>query len=197
MSDLVRLIQSLDTQMRVVLGFFTQPTCVKVESALSVRSHYRKDGSTLELKALHTMHWLETVSRAQVLFLPLSSTISCFLKKAPAPSSWPSIVNQEGTWLVPHTALRKEATRRRCSRCLTVGAEWTRPTLVGWTPLIAAASHCHTDCLQFLIQRGANVGECAQSGQTAAHVAAEGGHLEVLLTLLDGSGCTGLLTERH
>ena len=49
------------------------------------------------------------------------------------------------------------------------------------TPLAVAAKKGHTDCVQLLLQRGAD-------GKGSAHLAAEGGHTKTLLALLD-AGC--------
>ena len=51
-----------------------------------------------------------------------------------------------------------------------------------------AADHGHVDCLQLLLERGADVNKRATDGGTAAHYAALRGHKKALLALLD-AGC--------
>ena len=56
------------------------------------------------------------------------------------------------------------------------------------TQLMCAATNGHTECLQLLIQRGADVRKRDKDGRTAAHHAALRGRKELLLALLD-AGC--------
>ena len=61
----------------------------------------------------------------------------------------------------------------------------------GKVPLMYAAQGGHTECVQLLLQRGANVNMRSASRSTAAHYAAEHGHKETLLALLNllDTGC--------
>ncbi len=54
------------------------------------------------------------------------------------------------------------------------------------TPLICAAGKGHTDCVEYLLQNGAQLDLKDQSGESALHMAALGGHLEVMKRLVDG-----------
>ena len=59
----------------------------------------------------------------------------------------------------------------------------------GETSLTYAAQEGHTDCVRLLLQRGADVNKPSGCRSTAAHYAAERGHSETLLALLDNAGC--------
>ena len=72
---------------------------------------------------------------------------------------------------------------------LEAGCDTDEVDYCGLTPLVHAAFKGHTECLQLLIQHGADVHKkCTRTGVTAAHIAALGGHKQVLLTLLE-AGC--------
>ena len=58
----------------------------------------------------------------------------------------------------------------------------------GETPLMVAAERGHRDCVQLLLQRGANARASTYFGRTVAHCAAECGDKETLLAVLD-AGC--------
>ncbi len=53
------------------------------------------------------------------------------------------------------------------------------------TPLIWAAEREHTDCMEYLIQNGAQLDLKNIYGNTALHLAARGGHLEVMKRLVE------------
>ena len=53
------------------------------------------------------------------------------------------------------------------------------------TPLHAAAEAGRPDCVQVLLEHGANVNQAQEGGLTALHMAARHGHLDVLQLLLD------------
>ena len=60
---------------------------------------------------------------------------------------------------------------------------------VGKAPLMYAAQGGHTECVRLLLEHGADVNKPSASRSTAAHYAAERGHKETLLALLDDVGC--------
>ena len=53
------------------------------------------------------------------------------------------------------------------------------------TPLMAAAGEGHTDCVQYLLQNGAQLDLEDHVGMTALHLAASLGHLEVMKRLVE------------
>ena len=53
------------------------------------------------------------------------------------------------------------------------------------TPLHAAAEAGRPDCVQVLLEHGANVNQAQEGGLTALHMAARHGHLDVIQLLLD------------
>ncbi len=53
------------------------------------------------------------------------------------------------------------------------------------TPLMWAAEGGHTDCVEYLIQNGAQLDLMDFKGRAAFHLAAEGGHLEVMKRLVE------------
>jgi ankyrin repeat protein len=55
----------------------------------------------------------------------------------------------------------------------------------GLTPLHLAASHCHTNVMAFLLNRGAAVNRKAQGGTTPLHLAAQEGCLDGVNLLLE------------
>ena len=62
------------------------------------------------------------------------------------------------------------------------------PDWAGRAPLMYAAQEGHTDCVQLLLQRGADVNKRSGCRSSSAHYAAGRGHRGSLLALLDG-GC--------
>ena len=54
-----------------------------------------------------------------------------------------------------------------------------------WTPLMWAARKGHKDCVQYLMQNGAQLDLKDEYGWTALHRAANGGHLEVMKRLVE------------
>ncbi len=58
----------------------------------------------------------------------------------------------------------------------------------GWMatiPLMYAAMRGHTDCVEYLLQNGAQLDLKDRDGKTALHLAADGGHLEVIKKLVE------------
>ena len=53
----------------------------------------------------------------------------------------------------------------------------------GWTPLIVANHHGHTDVVSMLIKAGAQLGKAAYGGATALDFAVQGGHRKVTSVL--------------
>ena len=70
---------------------------------------------------------------------------------------------------------------------LDAGAAVDEMDIFHVTPLMHAARNGHLDCVRLLIGRGADVHKRSGSGNgfTAAHYAAQGGHVEMLLALFD------------
>lgn len=63
------------------------------------------------------------------------------------------------------------------------------PDDAGLTPLDLAASYCHTNVVQFLLEKGATINATAKDGGTALHLAAQEGCADtVTLLLLKGAG---------
>lgn len=86
----------------------------------------------------------------------------------------------------------KEALRR----LLEAGCDTEATDGIGWTPLMLAAFHGHTDCVQLLTQHGANVNKCVQGGLTASHFAAQEGDLEAV-RMLFASGYVEVATSHR
>ena len=60
-------------------------------------------------------------------------------------------------------------------------------SLTGMTPLMYAVLDCHAECVQLLLDRGADAYKVSCDGCTAVHHAILGGHTETLRPLLAGA----------
>jgi len=65
----------------------------------------------------------------------------------------------------------------------------------GRTPLLVAAGGGHTDCVELLLEKGANLEATSLAGETAVHAAAGAGALDMIELLL-GLGCSLTVPDR-